>query len=191
MEELNPINDSLEGSEPQEIYPNLSSTPEHETFLNESTAPPTIQPESRQREVATPEFDTNQELESSDVIQGSHESEAAQVVVPEPSALLSSPASELPQEQPPPTQTELEPPLPVRPEIVDNAIDRMTQENPILENEQGEEESVILFVGSLPYEATEDDLHKLFSPHGKVLGVRIISDRYVLEFFVRSNGLVS
>lgn len=34
-----------------------------------------------------------------------------------------------------------------------------------------------LYVGSLPYTTTEEELHEIFSPYGEVLSVRIISDR--------------
>jgi len=181
--------DLLESSVPQEIEPNpnTDASPEASPVasLNESPVPP--QPESPsapQTEVATPEFDPNQEHESSSLNQVSHEPDAAQVDVPEPSPLsVLLPSVELPQTEEPRqeavegnVQPEQENPLPVRSEIIDNVNDRMTQENP-LPGEEGEDQSVILFVGSLPYEATEDDLHKLFSPFGQVLGVRIISDR--------------
>lgn len=34
-----------------------------------------------------------------------------------------------------------------------------------------------LYVGSLPYTTTEEELHEIFSPYGEILSVRIISDR--------------
>lgn len=34
-----------------------------------------------------------------------------------------------------------------------------------------------LYVGSLPYTTTEEELHEIFSPYGEVVSVRIISDR--------------
>jgi RNA recognition motif-containing protein len=34
-----------------------------------------------------------------------------------------------------------------------------------------------LYVGSLPYTTTEEELHEIFSPFGEVASVRIISDR--------------
>ena len=34
-----------------------------------------------------------------------------------------------------------------------------------------------LYVGSLPYTTTEEELHEIFSPYGEVISVRIISDR--------------
>ncbi len=34
-----------------------------------------------------------------------------------------------------------------------------------------------IYVGNLPYETTEDDLNELFSAHGTVQNVNIISDR--------------
>lgn len=34
-----------------------------------------------------------------------------------------------------------------------------------------------LFVGSLPYSSTEQELTELFSAHGKVLSAKIITDR--------------
>jgi len=36
---------------------------------------------------------------------------------------------------------------------------------------------VKLYVGNLPYNTTEDDLRELFSAHGTVASVRLISDR--------------
>lgn len=34
-----------------------------------------------------------------------------------------------------------------------------------------------LFVGSLPFETTEEDMHKLFAAHGAVASAKLISDR--------------
>lgn len=34
-----------------------------------------------------------------------------------------------------------------------------------------------LYVGNLPYEVTEDQLKELFSPHGTVVSVNLITDR--------------
>jgi RNA recognition motif-containing protein len=34
-----------------------------------------------------------------------------------------------------------------------------------------------LFVGSLPFETSEEELHGLFTPHGAVASARLISDR--------------
>src|SRR6185503_6487858 len=34
-----------------------------------------------------------------------------------------------------------------------------------------------LFVGSLPFEITEDQLHAMFVPHGSVVSAKIIGDR--------------
>ncbi len=34
-----------------------------------------------------------------------------------------------------------------------------------------------LYVGSLPYTTTEEELHEIFSPYGEILSVRIIIDR--------------
>lgn len=34
-----------------------------------------------------------------------------------------------------------------------------------------------LYVGSLPYKTTEDDLHQLFSQFGSVTSVKIVTDR--------------
>ena len=34
-----------------------------------------------------------------------------------------------------------------------------------------------LYVGNLPFSATEDDVEALFSQHGSVAGVKLISDR--------------
>jgi RNA recognition motif-containing protein len=34
-----------------------------------------------------------------------------------------------------------------------------------------------LFVGSIPYSATEDQLRDLFSPHGELVEVKLITDR--------------
>ncbi len=36
---------------------------------------------------------------------------------------------------------------------------------------------VRIYVGNLPFGATEDEIRALFSPHGKVESVRIITDR--------------
>ena len=35
-----------------------------------------------------------------------------------------------------------------------------------------------LYVGSLPYSVTEQELHDLFSPYGPVESVRIITDKF-------------
>ncbi len=35
-----------------------------------------------------------------------------------------------------------------------------------------------LYVGSLPFETTEDQLRELFSPHGELDSVRIITDKF-------------
>ncbi len=34
-----------------------------------------------------------------------------------------------------------------------------------------------IYVGNLPFSATEDEVHDLFSQHGEVSSVRLISDR--------------
>ena len=34
-----------------------------------------------------------------------------------------------------------------------------------------------IYVGNLAYEATDEDLHEAFSPHGRVTSARIIKDR--------------
>ena len=34
-----------------------------------------------------------------------------------------------------------------------------------------------LFVGSLPFETTEEEMHKMFSAHGAVTSARLINDR--------------
>jgi len=34
-----------------------------------------------------------------------------------------------------------------------------------------------IYVGNLPFSATEDDLRSLFSPHGEVTSVSLITDR--------------
>lgn len=34
-----------------------------------------------------------------------------------------------------------------------------------------------LFVGSLPYDVTEDQLHEMFAPHGQVTSARLITDK--------------
>ena len=34
-----------------------------------------------------------------------------------------------------------------------------------------------VYVGNLPFSASEDDIHALFSPHGSVDNVKLISDR--------------
>ena len=34
-----------------------------------------------------------------------------------------------------------------------------------------------LYVGNLPWSATEEEVQNLFTPHGKVLSVKLISDR--------------
>ena len=34
-----------------------------------------------------------------------------------------------------------------------------------------------LYVGNLPWSATEEDVQSLFAPHGNVLSVKLISDR--------------
>jgi RNA recognition motif-containing protein len=34
-----------------------------------------------------------------------------------------------------------------------------------------------LFVGSLPFETTEEDMHKMFAAHGAVASAKLISDR--------------
>jgi len=33
-----------------------------------------------------------------------------------------------------------------------------------------------LYVGNLPFETTEDDLHQLFSPHGQIVSAKLITD---------------
>jgi len=38
--------------------------------------------------------------------------------------------------------------------------------------------SAKIYVGGLPYAATESQLHDLFSPHGTVESTRIITDKY-------------
>ncbi len=35
-----------------------------------------------------------------------------------------------------------------------------------------------LYVGNLPFTMTEDQLHSLFSAHGKVAGTKLITDKY-------------
>jgi RNA recognition motif-containing protein len=35
-----------------------------------------------------------------------------------------------------------------------------------------------IFVGNLPFSATEDQLHQLFSPHGEVSSVSIVKDKF-------------
>jgi len=37
--------------------------------------------------------------------------------------------------------------------------------------------SSTLFVGSLPYSMGDDDLQKLFAPHGSVVSARVVIDR--------------
>lgn len=37
--------------------------------------------------------------------------------------------------------------------------------------------STTLYVGNLPWATTEDDLRRVFSPHGEVASARIITDR--------------
>jgi len=34
-----------------------------------------------------------------------------------------------------------------------------------------------IYVGNLPWSATEDELHDLFAPHGTVESVRLVTDR--------------
>lgn len=34
-----------------------------------------------------------------------------------------------------------------------------------------------LYVGNLPWSVTQDELHALFAPHGRIQSVRIITDR--------------
>ncbi|MBD3237744.1 MAG: RNA-binding protein [Candidatus Eisenbacteria bacterium] len=34
-----------------------------------------------------------------------------------------------------------------------------------------------LYVGNLPFELTEDDLHELFAAHGQVVSAKVITDR--------------
>ncbi len=34
-----------------------------------------------------------------------------------------------------------------------------------------------IYVGNLPYDATEDDLHSHFAPHAEVASVRLVTDR--------------
>jgi RNA recognition motif-containing protein len=33
-----------------------------------------------------------------------------------------------------------------------------------------------LYVGNLPFDTTEDDLHQLFSPHGQIVSTKLITD---------------
>lgn len=34
-----------------------------------------------------------------------------------------------------------------------------------------------IYVGNLPWSATEDDVRELFAPHGNVLSVKLVTDR--------------
>jgi len=47
-----------------------------------------------------------------------------------------------------------------------------------MNNDTPQENPAKLFVGNVPWSATEDQLHELFSAHGQVVSVRLITDRH-------------